>query len=143
MPEEIEEIMDESESYRPGDALRNSSNADVLLLLPREYRKAQPTRMFLQFIKYKGRWVVAGFREGDGALHNDPEDCCEDSALFIYPINMPVDYVINEDCSQNFIVKEIQDCLNALFKEVNSPRLDPDYPQEVSFYVRGIRKCLK
>ena len=140
MPEEIEEIMDESESYRPGDALKNNANADVLLLLPREYRKAKPTRMFLQFIKYKERWVVAGFRDGDGALNNDPEDCCADSALFIYPINMPVDYVINEDCSQNFIVKEIQDSLLALFKEVGSPRLDPDTPQEVSFYVRGIRE---
>lgn len=132
--------MDESESYRPGDALRGNRNEEVLSLLPREYRKAKPNRMFLQFIKYKGCWVVAGFHDGDGALANDPEDCSVDRALFIYSINMPVDYVINEDCSQNFIVREIQDCLLALFKEVGSPRLDPDCPQEVSFYVRGIRE---
>lgn len=140
MIDEVEEIMDESESYRPGDALKGNSNASVLSLLPREYRKAKPDRMFLQFTFYKGRWVVAGFHDGDGALNNDPEANYADSALFIYPINMPVDYVINDDCSQNFIVKEIQDCLRVLFKDVGSPHLDPDDPKDLSFYVRGVRE---
>ena len=126
--------MDESETDRPNSVLQDTVNRDVLALLPREYKKVRPVRMYVQITKHEGSWVIAGFRDGAGALQS-----CDGiyNALFIYPIS--IEYDTGHSFRTSPIIDIIRTDLEAMFKHVSPMIWDPELEENVAFYVSGAR----
>ena len=147
---EVEEIMDESEILSPKEYMKKFNIPATLAFLPELYEnKLQDldASMYIQFCFYKGEWVIAGFRNGDGALGTIPEITDNyDKALFVKTITDTgignnIDINIMFSLSRTLEAKAIRECLNELFNFVSlgyGAALQKH--RSVSWYIKGVKK---
>ncbi len=151
MINEVEEIMDESETFNPKEYMKTCSNVlPMLVFLSTFYRNMRTDntkKLFVQFCFYKGEWVIAGFRNGDGSLGTIPAvtDHYKD-ALFVKTVT-DTGIGNNIDINSMFSLfrtleaEAIRECLNELFNFVS---LDfgaaLQKHRSVSWYVKGVKK---
>lgn len=150
MIDEIEEIMDESETSSPKEYMKSLNVLPMLDFLPRFYRNMiqdETARLFVQFCFYKKEWVIAGFRDGDGSLGTIPAVINHyDDALFIKKVT---ETGIGDNIYINSIAhlyntseaKAIREGLKELFDYVSAPCWNPQQThRSVAWYVKGVKK---
>lgn len=147
---EVEEIMDESETSSPKEYIKSLNIPAILAFLPKFYEdmlQDPDARMYVQFCLYRGEWVIAGFRNGDGSLGTIPAVSDHyDKALFMKAVtdtgignkihindtshlqNTPEAKAIKEG------LKELFDCV---FSACGAPM---QQHRSVSWYVKGVKK---
>ena len=150
MPEEIEEIMDESEIFSPKEYMKSLNVLPMLAFLPNAFQKTihdTSTRMFIQFCLYKGEWVLAGFRDGEGLLGTVPGvDDDHNNALFMKKItDTGIGDKIGIDSTpyleDTIEAKAIKKGLKELFNFVSPPCVTPKQEHvSVGWYVKGVKK---
>ena len=75
MIDEVEEIMDESEIFNPKEYMEKYNIIPMLSFIPKLYEdkiRDKAEKVYIQFCFYKGEWVLAGFKDGDGSLGTIP-----------------------------------------------------------------------
>lgn len=147
---EVEEIMDESEIFSPKEYMKSLNVPSMLAFLPNAFQKTihdTSARMFIQFCFYKGEWILAGFREGEGSLGTVPgADDDHNNALFMKKItdtgigdNISID---GTQCLEDTIeAKAIREGLKELFVFVSMGCVcSIQEHRSVGWYVRGAKK---
>lgn len=150
MIDEVEEIMDESETSSPKEYMKSLNVLPMLAFLPTFYENMildNTTRLFIQFCLYKEEWVIAGFREGAGSLGTIPAVYdYRDKALFIKTItDTGIGNKININSASHLRdtleAKAIKEGLKGLFDFVSAPVLSPlQEHRSVGWYVKGVKK---
>lgn len=150
MIDEVEEIMDESEIFNPKEYMKKSNIPTILAFLPKLYENNLQdfdASMYVQFCFYKKDWVLAGFKNGDGALGTMPEIADNyDNALFVKTITDTgignnIDINSTPLLSHTLEAKAIGECLKELFNFVSSGYgAALQKHRSVSWYVKGVRK---
>lgn len=147
---EVEEIMDESETFSPKEYMKSLNVPPVLAFLPKFYMNMiqnSTDRMYVQFCFYKEEWVLAGFRDGDGSLGTLPGVSDNYAkALFIKTITG------TEVCNEIHIdstfrlqdkleAKAIKEGLKELFTFVSVTHANTiQGNRSVGWYVKGVKK---
>ena len=147
---EVEEIMDESEILSPKEYMKKLNIPATLAFLPELYEnnlQDLDASMYIQFCFYKGEWVIAGFRNGDGSLGTIPGITDNyDKALFVKTVT-DTGIGNNIDINSMFSLfrtleaEAIRECLNELFNFVSlefGAALQKH--RSVSWYVKGVKK---
>lgn len=150
MPEEIEEIMDESETFSPKEYMKSLNIPSMLAFLPKAYTNMiqDPVyKMYIQFCFYKKEWVLAGFRDGKGALGTVPGvDDDRNNALFIKMvtdtgIGNKIDINSTSRLQDTPEAKAMREGLKELFVFVSATFTSvPQEGRSVGWYVRGLKK---
>ena len=150
MIDEVEEIMDESETFTPKEYIKSLNIPAILAFLPTFYENIildNTTRLFIQFCLYKEEWVIAGFIDGAGSLGTIPAIYdYRDKALFIKTVtDTGIGNKININSGSHLRdtleAKAIKEGLKGLFDFVSAPVLSPlQEHRSVGWYVRGIKK---
>lgn len=150
MIDEVEEIMDESETLSPKEYRRSLNISAIVAFLPTLYKHMlqDPTaKMYIQFCFYKKDWVLAGFKNGDGCLGTiNAIANHHDKALFI---KIVTDTRIGNKLNINSIshlsdtleAKALRESLKELFNFVSTPHVTVmQKHRSVAWYVKGVRK---
>lgn len=150
MSNEIEEIMDESETFNPKEYIKNLNIQSMLAFLPNALKDTMqdPTNpIYIQFCFYKGEWVLACFRNGDGSLGTIPAITDNyNRALFVKTVtDTGIGNKININRGSSLCdtleAKAIKEGLKELFNLVSSPYINVlQEHRSVAWYVIGLKK---
>lgn len=150
MIDEVEEIMDESEIFNPKEYMKTCSNVlPMLVFLSTFYRNMRTDntkKLFVQFCFYEGKWVLAGFEDGNGALGTIPAvtDYYK-NALFVKTvtdtgIGNNIDINSRSRLQDTLEAKLIREGLREFFDFVSASCSSPlQEHRSVGWYVRGIK----
>lgn len=150
MIDEVEEIMDESETSSPKEYMKSLNVLPMLAFLPKLYEdmiQDETARLFIQFCFYKEEWVIAGLRDGAGSLGTIPAITDHyDDALFVKTIT---DTGIGNNIHINSMshlhdtleAKAVREGLKELFDFVSAPcNCTAQAHRSVGWYVKGVKK---
>lgn len=149
MIDEVEEIMDESELFKPKKWI-SLDVLPILAFIPKLYEdriRNKAEKMYIQFCFYKGEWVLAGFEEGDGGLGTIPEltDYYK-NALFVKTvtdtgIGNNIDIYSRANLAYTLEAKLIRDGLREFFDFVSPTSSSPlQAHRSACWYVKGVKK---
>lgn len=150
MINEVEEIMDESETFSPKEYMKSLNVLPMLAFLPNAFQKTihdTSAKMYIQFCFYKGEWILAGFRDGDGALGTVPgvrDD--HNNALFMKTITDTgigdkIDIDNTSRLQDTLEANAIREGLKELFVFVSATfTIVPQESRSVGWYVKGAKK---
>ena len=150
MIDEVEEIMDESETFNPKEYIKKYNIIPMLSFLPKLYEdriQNKATRLYVQFCFYKGEWVLAGFKDGDGSLGTIPAltDYYR-NALFVKTvtdtgIGNNIDLNSRSNLAYTLEAKSIRDGLREFFDFVSPTNSNPlQAHRSAGWYVKGVKK---
>lgn len=151
MIEEVEEIMDESESLSPKEYIKSLNIPAMLAFLPKAYESifhGTTAKMYIQFCLYHDEWVLAGFREGDGALgcvcgiSNNYNNALFMKTITDTGIGRNIEYLLCSRLSQTPEALAIRKELGNLFNYVSIPNDSPAQNHvSTGWFVKGLKNA--
>ena len=150
MIDEVEEIMDESETFSIKEYIKKYNIIPMLAFIPKLYKdriRDKAEKVYIQFCFYKGEWVLAGFKDGDGSLGTIPAltDYYR-NALFVKTvtdtgIGNNIDINSRANLAYTLEAKLIRDGLKEFFDFVSAPSASPlQAHRSVGWFVKGVKK---
>lgn len=150
MIDEVEEIMDENETFNPKEYMKKYNIIPMLSFLPKLYEdtiRDKAEKVYIQFCFYKGEWVIAGFKDGKGGLGTIPalRDYYS-NALFVKTvtdtgIGNNIDINIRSILAHTLEAKAIKEGLKEFFDLVSPTSSNSlQAHRSAAWYVKGVKK---
>ena len=150
MIDEVEEIMDESETFNPKEYMKKYNIIPMLSFIPKLYEdriRNKAEKVYIQFCFYKGEWVLAGFKDGDGSLGTIPtlRDYYS-NALFMKTvtdteIGNNIDINNRSNLAYTLEAKLIREGLKEFFDVVSLTGSNPlQAHRSAGWFVKGVKK---